>query len=44
MGNPQPPEDQAPAAEEEIDEVADPQKESSNGGSGGEKPDGHYSG
>ena len=44
MVNPQPPEDQAPAAGEEIDEVADPPEESNGGSGGSEKPDGHYSG
>lgn len=44
MGNPQPPEDQAPPAEGEIDEVAADPQETSGGVSGGEKPDGHYSG
>lgn len=44
MGNPQPPEDQASAVEEEIDEVVDPPEEDSDSGSDGEKPESHYSG
>ena len=44
MGNPQPPDEQASAAEEEIDQLADPAEEEDGGGSGGATPDSHYSG
>ena len=44
MGNPQHPEDQAPAAEEEVDEVADPPQKGNDSGGSGEKPEGKYAG
>lgn len=44
MGTPEPPKDEAPVVEEEAKEGADTSKDTKTGGSGGEKPDGHYSG